>query len=81
MKYRAVYEVFAGTVHDDEADLDGLTPDEMALRINETAEPYVSVCHQCADSIDDPQVGDLVAFMVNGTEYTQDDDGKWVATV
>lgn len=80
-KYTAVYEVFAGTVVDNEADLEGLTPGEMAERINATAEPYVSVCHQCADSIDDPQAGDLVAFTVDGVEYTRrDGDGEWVAS-
>lgn len=76
--YRAIYEVFASTVADGEAELTGMTPEVMAQRIDEIAEPYVSVCHQCSDSVNDPQVGDLVAFIVDGVEYTEV-DGKWVA--
>lgn len=80
-KYTAVYEVFAGTVVNNEAELDGLTPGEMAERVDNTAEPYVGLCHQCAGVINDPQVGDLVAFIVDDVEYTRHDgDGEWVAT-
>lgn len=79
-KYTAVYEVFAGTVVGNEAELDGLTPDEMAERIDTAAKPYVGLCHQCSRDISDPQIGDLVAFIVDGVEHTQDDGGKWVAT-
>jgi hypothetical protein len=80
-QYTAVYEVFAGTVVDNEADLEGLTPGEMAERIDATAEPDVGLCHQCSHSVIDPQVGDLVAFTVDGVEYTQrDGDGEWVAS-
>jgi hypothetical protein len=76
--FTAVYEVVAGTPYVGEAELEGLSPDDMAIAIDQVSEPNPSVCHQCADGIDDPQVGDLVGFVIDGKSYMRQDDGTWI---
>lgn len=41
-----------------------------ALKIAQDSGPYVSVCHQCAQDISDPEV-------VSITVENQKDDGEW----
>lgn len=73
----AVFDVRAGTNADVMLHVAGMSPDEIAERVERAAQPYVSVCHQCAHNIIDPEVGDLVSFTVGNVDYVQQ-DGKWV---
>lgn len=71
-----VFEVNAGHVVDFTADVDNLTPDQIAQLLYER-DPGISICHQCAHDIDDPEPGDLAGFTVDGVEYVLV-DGEWV---
>lgn len=73
-----VFEVFAGTSADLKRDVSGMSPDELAAVVEVEAETNVSLCHECARDVNDPQVGEMVAFVVDGVEYARDDDGNWV---
>lgn len=73
---RATFEVFAGTTTEAELDVDGMTPDQIAERI-EREGAGLSLCHQCDDEVSDPQVGDLVGFTVGDKDYSLV-DGQWV---
>lgn len=61
------------------ADLDvtGLTPDEMAVLVFDTVDVNTTLCHQCAGSISDPEVEELVGFRVGDVDYVKDGD-HWV---
>lgn len=74
---RGVFEVFAGTTADLTRDVKGLSPNAMAELVEREAQTCVSLCHECAHDVNDPQVGDMVAFTVDGVEYHQV-DGQWV---
>jgi hypothetical protein len=74
---RGTFEVGAGAVGEVDIDVTGMTPDEIAQAFDDAADVDTSLCHQCAHVIEDPQVGDLVSFTVDGVSYEQR-DGKWV---
>ncbi len=71
------WNVVAGTAVDTELDVTGLTPDEVAALVYEQAETHVSVCHQCAYGISDPEVTDLTEIIYDGKVFTEV-DGHWV---
>jgi hypothetical protein len=73
----AVFEVFAGLTEDIRLDVKDLSPEQMADKIERSTAAGVSLCHECAHEVNDPQVGDLVAFTVDGVEYSKR-DGEWV---
>ena len=73
-----VFEVNASHTFDAQADVDGLTHDEIAELVYQL-DPGISICHQCAHDINDPEPGELVAFVVDGVEYVRSQDGRsWV---
>lgn len=74
----ASFAVNAGTYAEGELDLSGLSPDQMAERIWEL-DIDVSLCHQCANGLSDPEPSELVGFNVDGVEYVER-DGHWVAS-
>ena len=76
----AVYEVYASTTATVELD-DAGDPDLVALWLAEDAHPGISLCHQCDDYINDPEIGDLVGFSVDGVQYERDEEtGHWVVS-
>lgn len=74
----AVFEVNGSHVIDFTADVHGLDPEQIADLVYQS-DPGISVCHQCAHEIDDPESGDLAGFTVDGVEYHQV-NGEWVKT-
>lgn len=76
-KITAVFAVHAGTTGEAELDVTGMSVDEMAEAIEDAADAYASVCHQCSHTINDPAVGEMVAFTVDGVDYHRP-DGTWV---
>lgn len=76
-KVSASYAISAGGWAKGELDVDGLTPDQMAELIEQTLDPEVSVCHQCAHRISDPEAYEMTGFTVNGVDY-EHRDGHWV---
>lgn len=78
----ATYAVHAGTTVTVELD-DVTDPDLVALYLVEDAGGLVdvSVCHQCARSVIDPEAGDLIGFTIAGVTYERDEEtGHWVAS-
>jgi hypothetical protein len=78
-KIEANFEVFAGTSGECEIDITGLTPDEIAELVEQSADAYPTVCHQCARDIDDPQLGDMTSFSVGDVYYEKVGD-HWVVS-
>lgn len=76
----ATYAVHAGTTAN--VDLEDVSdPDMVALYLIEDAAELVdvAVCHQCAGTVIDPEVGNLTGFTVNGVSYARDEEtGHWV---
>jgi hypothetical protein len=61
---------------------DGLTVEQVAERMYAEAEG-VSLCHQCAGEIDDPELGDLTQLVIDGKVYVPGEvrgsgDETWV---
>lgn len=76
----ATFAVHAGTTATVQLD-DVTDPDMVALYlIEDTGELVdVSVCHQCAQSVVDPEVGELAGFTIAGVTYEKDEEtGHWV---
>lgn len=80
----ATYAVHAGTTTTVELE-DVTDPDLVALYLIEDAAELVdaAVCHQCADTVIDPAVGDLTGFTVDGVSYGREyygdkPTGHWV---
>lgn len=74
----ATYAVHAGTTATVRLG-DVTDPDMVALYLSDDVQPDVSVCHECADNIIDPEVAHLVSFTVDGVAYEQDKEtGHWV---
>jgi hypothetical protein len=74
----AAFEVFASTAADVELDVTGMTPDQVADRLQDVG-AYVGVCHECAHVISDPELGDLTGFSIGGRHYGLDPEtGSWV---
>lgn len=71
----ATYEVDAGTAASGEVDIAGLSPDEIA-ELADQLHPGISVCHQCAHEISDPEVGEMTSLVVDGVEYVKV-NGHW----
>lgn len=74
----ATFEVGAGTVADYQLDIFNKTPDEIANEIQNDA-PGISLCHQCARDVVDPEAGKLTSFYINGKSYSLKGDGHWGA--
>lgn len=74
----ATFEVNAGTTTDYRLDIFGKTPDEIANEIQNNA-PGISLCHQCAREVADPEAGELTSFYIGGKSYSLQDDGHWGA--
>lgn len=74
----ASYVVYASSAQDVElADITGPSIQEIADAVDAAASD-VSVCHQCAHDISDPELGEMRAMTVNGVYYERgDDDGVW----
>ena len=77
-KVSGSFEVNASNWAEVEFDTDGLSPDEIVQKLYEE-HPGISVCHQCANDIEDPELGDVVGFTVDGVEYIRL-DGEWVCS-
>lgn len=73
----ASFSVNAGAYGEGNADVTGLTPDEIAELVWAVVDAYPSVCHQCANSVIDPEIDELTAFAVDGVHYEKVDD-HWV---
>jgi hypothetical protein len=74
------FAVDAGTNGKATLDVAGKTPDQIAEEFINGSDAYAGVCHQCARNINDPEVGDLVGFTVDGTDY-EFRDGHWVDVI
>lgn len=74
----ASFAVHAGTTDELDLNLGGMTPDQIAAAIEQTAAPDTTLCHQCGSAISDPEIGDLTGFTVNGRDYERGPDGSWV---
>jgi len=74
----ATFEVNAGHSIDVTADTKGLTLDQIAEMLYER-DPGISLCHECAHEINEPESGDLIGFTVDGVAYEPDGDGWKVA--
>lgn len=72
----ATFEVNAGTTSDHRFDITGMTPDEIAKKIEDDA-PGISLCHQCARDVVDPEPGELTSFYIDGRSYSKQADGHW----
>jgi hypothetical protein len=76
----ASFSVGAGTWAEGEIDTDGMSLDDIAEAVYEI-HPGISLCHQCAGELSDPEVVELTSFTLDGTEYTYNEDtGKWEAS-
>lgn len=73
-KITASYAISAGGWAEGALDLEGLTPDQMAELIEQTLDPEVSVCHQCAHRISDPEPDEMTGFSVDGVHYEKRGD-------
>jgi hypothetical protein len=73
----ATFSVRAGAYGEGHLDVTDLTPDQIAERIWDVVDASTSLCHQCADSIIDPEVSDMVSFTVGDVDY-ENVDGRWV---
>lgn len=76
-KITATFTVNAGTYAEGVLNVAGLTPDDIALKVEGELDVDTSVCHQCSHNISDPEPGDLTGFAVDGVEYELR-DGHWV---
>lgn len=72
----ATFEVSGGTTGDYRLDISGLSLDEIAERLQNDA-PGISLCHQCARDIVDPESGELTSFYIDDKSYSKQDDGHW----
>jgi hypothetical protein len=74
----ATFEVSAGHTADSELDVANMTPNEIAAWLDENGADGISLCHQCGHDINDPQIGKLVEFEVDGRHYVfNDNTGNW----
>lgn len=71
-----VFEVNAGAARDVEVAVDGLTIEQVAQALYDQAEG-ITLCHQCAREMSDPELGDLVEITVDGQTYLPDGAGGW----
>lgn len=72
----ASYSVEASTAQDIELpDIAGLSLEEIATLVDRNA-PGISLCHECAHQVSDPELGELTAMTVNGVCYELA-DGVW----
>lgn len=74
-KIIASFAVHATTTVTVTLDVKGMSPDDIAEAL-EDLDPYVSVCHQCAQHISGPERGELDVFAVDGVKYIHD-EGRW----
>lgn len=73
----ASFEVLAGTATTLTLDVAGLTPRALAAMIEENAVVDLSLCHECAHRISDPDSGELTGFTVDGVNYERTPFGLW----
>lgn len=71
-----VFTVNAGAARDVEMVVDGLALEQVAQVIYEQAEG-ISLCHQCAHEMSDPEFGDLTQITVDERTYVPDGAGGW----
>lgn len=74
----AVFAIHAGSYSEMTRDVSGMTLDQIAEVVEQEIDVDVSLCHECGGKVSDPTPVELVAFTVDGVEYSQDDDGNWV---
>lgn len=70
----AAFAVNAGTAIEFELDITGMSDEQIVQAVEEASGEhlYVSVCHQCAQNISDPEAGDLVGLTVDGRDIDID---------
>lgn len=73
-KISASFAIYAGGWAEGELEVEGLTPDEVAELIQRELDPEVSVCHQCAHRISDPEAEEVTGFSVDGVYYEKRGD-------
>ncbi len=76
----ATFAVHGGTTANIQLE-DASDPDLVALYLVEDAGELVdvSVCQQCANSVIDPEIGELTGFTIDGVSYKRDEEtGHWV---
>lgn len=73
----ATFSVGAGAYGECDIDVTGLTPDQIAEIAMTDTNVSTTLCHQCANSISDPEIEEMTGFTVNGVEY-EFVDGHWV---
>ncbi len=76
----ASFSVGAGSWAEGEIGTEGLTLAEVAEAAYEL-HPGISLCHQCAGELSDPEVLELTSLVIDGVEYTYSDDTEsWEAS-
>ena len=56
----------------------GLSPEEIAYKLERDIGYVDSLCWECSTKINDPEISELSGFEVDGVEYVKDKDGLWV---
>ncbi len=74
----AHFTVVGGTSIDVRLNTIGLSTEEIAYKLERDIGYVDSLCWECASKINDPDIGELTAFEVDGVEYVKDKDGLWV---
>jgi len=77
VKVAGSFAVHGGTYTEVEIDVTGLTVDQIAEVLEN--ESYVSLCHECAGKVSDPEVGEMTSLEIDGVEYVPDAAGGWKA--
>lgn len=71
-----VFRVNAGAARDVEMVVDGLALEQVAQALYDQAEG-ISLCHQCAREMSDPELGDLTQITIDERIYVPDDADGW----
>jgi hypothetical protein len=63
--------VNGGTYREIEMDTDGMTADEIAAALEDRAD-MPSLCHQCTEECEDPQLGEMTSLTIDGKWFRYD---------
>ena len=74
----AHFTVVGGTSIEARLDTTGLSPEEIAYKLERDIGYVDSLCWECSTKINDPEISELSGFEVDGVEYVKDKDGLWV---
>lgn len=78
LEFRGAFTVGAGATQDGTVvvDPDHLDP-EVVAELIEQAAPGISLCHDCATELHDPELKELTAFEIAGRRFSLT-AGRWV---